>query len=99
MVSALAEFIRQKDKGNSLVSDQPCSCKNDPTYEITSSQQQEQLQVKWLGFNDGLAQAKSENKPIFVEFYAEWCIYCKKFHRANSTCQTEAFVSKAKTAC
>ena len=46
-----------------------------------SSQQQEQVQVKWLGFNDGLAKAKSENKPIFVEFYTDWCPYCKKFQR------------------
>jgi len=46
-----------------------------------SSQQQEQLQVKWLGFNDALAKAKSEDKPIFVEFYTDWCPYCKKFQR------------------
>jgi thioredoxin-related protein len=47
----------------------------------SSSQQQEQLQVKWLSFNDGLAKARSEDKPIFVEFYADWCPYCKKFQR------------------
>ena len=46
-----------------------------------SSQQQEQQQVKWLGFNDALAKAKSEDKPIFVEFYTDWCPYCKKFQR------------------
>jgi thioredoxin-related protein len=46
-----------------------------------SSQPQEQLQVKWLDFNDGLAKARTEDKPIFVEFYADWCPYCKKFQR------------------
>ena len=46
-----------------------------------SSQQQEKLQVKWLDFNDGLAKARSEDKPIFVEFYTEWCPYCRKFQR------------------
>ena len=46
-----------------------------------SSQQQEQLQVKSLAFNDALAKAKSEDKPIFVEFYTDWCPYCKKFQR------------------
>ena len=46
-----------------------------------SSQQQEQQQVRWLGFNDGLAKARSENKPIFVEFYTDWCPYCRKFQK------------------
>jgi thioredoxin-related protein len=46
-----------------------------------SSQQKEQLQVKWLGFNDGLAKARSEDKSIFLEFYTDWCPYCRKFQK------------------
>ena len=46
-----------------------------------SSQQQKQQQVKWLGFNDGLAKARSEDKPIFLEFYTDWCPYCRKFQK------------------
>ena len=46
-----------------------------------SSQQQENLQAKWLDFNDGLAKARSEDKPIFVEFYTDWCPYCRKFQK------------------
>ena len=46
-----------------------------------SSQQQKQLQVKSLDFNDGLAKARSEDKPIFVEFYTDWCPYCRKFQK------------------
>jgi thioredoxin-related protein len=46
-----------------------------------SSKRQERLRPKWLDFNDGLAKAKTENKPIFVEFYTEWCVYCKKFQK------------------
>lgn len=37
--------------------------------------------AKWLNFDDGLAKAKTEDKPIFLEFYTDWCIYCKKFQR------------------
>jgi thioredoxin-related protein len=48
-----------------------------------SSQQQEQLQVKGLDFNDALAKAKSEDKPIFVEFYTDWCPYCRKLLAEN----------------
>ena len=46
-----------------------------------SSQQQDQLQVKWLDFNDGLAKARTEDKPIFLEFYTDWCPYCRKFQK------------------
>jgi thioredoxin-related protein len=46
-----------------------------------SSQPQKQLQVTSLDFNDGLAKARTEDKPVFVEFYAVWCPYCKKFQR------------------
>ena len=46
---------------------------------LPSSHQQEKRQVKWLSFNDGLDKARSENKPIFVEFYTDWCVYCKMF--------------------
>jgi thioredoxin-related protein len=46
-----------------------------------SSQPQKQLQVKSLDFNDAVAKARSENKPIFIEFYTDWCPYCRKFLR------------------
>ncbi|MBW1980464.1 MAG: thioredoxin family protein [Deltaproteobacteria bacterium] len=38
------------------------------------------VQVKWLDFDDGLAKAQSNNKPLFIHFYTEWCLYCKKFN-------------------
>jgi thioredoxin-related protein len=43
--------------------------------------QQERLQLQRLDFNDGLAKALAEDKPIFLEFYTDWCVYCKKFQR------------------
>jgi thioredoxin-related protein len=38
-------------------------------------------QIQWLDFNDGLAQARSTRKPIMINFYTEWCVYCKKLDR------------------
>ena len=60
------------------------SCARDETAteQATSSERQEKdLPTKWLAFDDGLAKARTENKPIFVEFFAEWCIFCKKFQK------------------
>jgi thiol:disulfide interchange protein len=33
--------------------------------------------VKWQSFADGMARGKSENKKIFLHFYAKWCGPCK----------------------
>jgi thioredoxin-related protein len=31
----------------------------------------------WIGFNEGLAKGKAENKNIIVDFYTDWCHWCK----------------------
>jgi thioredoxin-related protein len=61
----------------------PSCARDDTATEQASATEREQkdLPTKWLAFDDGLAKARTENKPIFVEFYAEWCIFCKKFQK------------------
>ena len=31
----------------------------------------------WIGFDDGLALAKKSQKPMIVDFYTDWCHWCK----------------------
>ncbi len=31
----------------------------------------------WLKFNEGLAKAEKENKAILIDFYTDWCHWCK----------------------
>jgi thioredoxin-related protein len=68
----------------------------DPTQavsnELPSPQQSKGLRVKWLDFNDGMDKARTENKPIFVEFYTDWCVYCKMFQRETVQDQSVASV-------
>jgi thioredoxin-related protein len=42
----------------------------------------------WIGFDEGLAKGKTENKNIIVDFYTDWCHWCKvmdekTFHEKN----------------
>ena len=34
--------------------------------------------IRWLSMRDALARSQSENKKIFVHFYADWCGTCKE---------------------
>ncbi len=31
----------------------------------------------WIGFDEGIVKAKKENKNIVVDFYTDWCHWCK----------------------
>ncbi len=37
--------------------------------------------IAWLPYDVGLEKAKKENKHILVDFYTNWCYYCKKMDR------------------
>ncbi|OQX23548.1 MAG: hypothetical protein BWK80_25535 [Desulfobacteraceae bacterium IS3] len=34
--------------------------------------------IKWHSYNDGMALGKEKKKKIFLNFYADWCGYCKQ---------------------
>jgi len=42
-------------------------------------------EIKWLGYNEGLAAAKAEGKKIFLHFYTYKCYFCKKMTRETFT--------------
>jgi len=36
-------------------------------------------QIAWKDYQDGLAAAKKEKKPVCLIFFTEWCPHCKNF--------------------
>ncbi len=41
--------------------------------------------LKWHSFDEGLAKAKKENKFLLVDFYTDWCGWCKKMDAETYT--------------
>ncbi len=41
--------------------------------------------LSWLSFNDGMKKAVSEKKILIVDFYTEWCGWCKKMDSETYT--------------
>ncbi len=35
--------------------------------------------IAWKGYEDGLAAAKKDKKPVLLVFYTEWCPHCTNF--------------------
>lgn len=81
---------------------QSCRDEGGNTWISAGSQQEHQenrAKIQWLEFNEGLARAQADDKPIMINFYTDWCVYCKKLDRETLQKQnvarmlTENFIS------
>ena len=52
--------------------------------------------IQWQPYEQGLAAAKKDKKPVLLVFYTEWCPHCtnysKVFHDAKVVEQSKTFV-------
>ncbi len=33
--------------------------------------------LTWYGYNEGIARARAQQRPVIIDFYASWCHWCK----------------------
>lgn len=45
-------------------------------------------QIAWMGYEEGMASGKTSQKKVLINFYADWCTWCKKLDK-------ETFADKA----
>jgi thioredoxin-related protein len=46
-------------------------------------QAQETESIKWLKYDDGVKLAAKTNKPMIIDFYTDWCGWCKKMDKTT----------------
>ena len=42
-----------------------------------SKAEEKKSPVEWIAYEEGVARGKKDEKKIFLNFYADWCQYCK----------------------
>jgi thiol:disulfide interchange protein DsbD len=48
---------------------------------VNSNGNGETIEIKWRDYNEGLQLASSNNKPVMIDFYTDWCGYCDDMDR------------------
>lgn len=52
--------------------------KNDTKASTKESNSNLSHSIKWYNIEEGLKAVKKHEKPAIVDFYADWCVWCKK---------------------
>ncbi len=44
---------------------------------LSASLASAEVGIKWYKYSEGMEQARTEGKKIYINFHADWCYYCK----------------------
>ena len=39
--------------------------------------------LRWLGFNEGIAEAQKTGKKVLIDVYTDWCVWCKRMEAST----------------
>ena len=48
---------------------------------VQESRAGEKSQLRWMSFDDGIAEAKKTGKKVMIDVYTDWCSWCKKMDK------------------
>lgn len=49
----------------------------------TNAKTKAQGPIQWVPYDQALAQAKASKRPLYLQFHANWCPYCKKLEKES----------------
>jgi thioredoxin-related protein len=58
--------------------------------QASANTHEEKTLVKFYSFNEGIELARKEKKPVFIDFYTDWCKWCKVMDKETFSDKTVA---------
>ena len=77
----MSKKIRYMVQALAIVIAATLACGEKPGDAISSNDVQGGTAIQWHSYGEGLDIAKKNGKPMFIFFYTDWCIYCKKMDK------------------
>lgn len=57
------------------------SCGEKPGDRLSLNEAEAGPGIEWQSFSKGLEKAREQGRPLFIFFYTDWCVYCKKMDK------------------
>lgn len=73
--AAVPETATETAETTNAVVDQALAAKPDAARNLKD--------IQWFPYEEGLSRAKNFGKKVFLNFYADWCRYCKQMDRTT----------------
>ena len=70
------------NNGTAEVAEKPLTS-HTSTFSTNSVDGEQKDLIRWTSFTEGVKDAKAKNKYMFINFYTDWCGFCKKLNKTT----------------